>query len=224
MKLDIGNKTKQTNIKKTNWHFIVWPTSHLSTFGAQALFPSGMTSGASSWRSHCDGHTQTWAESPGCLSGADVQRESSSCRWREIFISYGQNLAFWFGHLTLAVRDTPQGAGQSGCIMEATPGFLTLGDMGGLVVSFSLHSGAKIWLRFCENKSLKRKSICGWVTAGLSNHDLAFILYQNQVKSLYCHCTEYNKMWVQENLDKVVKMQMYIHLRLFLNYLNCSYD
>lgn len=59
------------------WCFIVyWLTSRSSTFGPRTPSPSGTTSGSWSWRSPCDDHTQTWAESRGCLSEAVAEKRA----------------------------------------------------------------------------------------------------------------------------------------------------
>lgn len=51
-----------------------------------------------------------------------------------------QKGAFGLVYLRLMVRYTPPGAGQCSCIMEVTPWFLTLGEVGGLIIRLPLHS------------------------------------------------------------------------------------
>lgn len=55
----------------------------------------------------------------------------------------GQNVSFGSVDLGLVVCCTPPGAGQCGCIVEATPRFLILGEVGGLMEFFYLRSRAK---------------------------------------------------------------------------------
>lgn len=41
------------------------------------------------------------------------------------------------------MHNTPPGAGHSGRIIEATPGFLGLGNMSWFIIYFSLHNGKR---------------------------------------------------------------------------------
>lgn len=47
------------------------------------------------------------------------------------------------------MHNTPPGAGHSGRIIEATPGFLSLGNMSWFIIYFSLHNGKR------ENMNVK---------------------------------------------------------------------